>query len=68
MSRRRVTAVRGGLATAGVIAAHYAPVSDWKLDWPEDEHGRTATPWIRHRATRADAAVSTEVGGRGAPR
>ncbi|MEU0538242.1 nuclear transport factor 2 family protein [Nocardia sp. NPDC005978] len=38
------------------IAALYAPLSDWKLDWPEAEHGRTATPWIRHRATRADAA------------
>ncbi|MFI0036477.1 nuclear transport factor 2 family protein [Streptomyces mutabilis] len=28
-----------------------------KLDWPEAEHGRTATPWIRHRSTRADAAA-----------
>jgi len=38
------------------IAEMYAEHSDWKLDWPEAEHGRAATPWIRHRATRADAA------------
>ncbi|MFF9480271.1 nuclear transport factor 2 family protein [Streptomyces sp. NPDC014733] len=39
------------------IAELYAERIDWKLDWPEAEHGRTATPWIRHRATRADAAA-----------
>lgn len=39
------------------IAELYAERGDWKLDWPESEHGRTATPWIRHRATRADAAA-----------
>ncbi|MFI9834208.1 nuclear transport factor 2 family protein [Streptomyces sp. NPDC051913] len=39
------------------IAELYAEHGDWKLDWPEDEHGRAATPWIRHRATRADAAA-----------
>ncbi|MER7716088.1 nuclear transport factor 2 family protein [Streptomyces flaveolus] len=39
------------------IAALYAEPCDWKLDWPEAEHGRTATPWIRHRSTRADAAA-----------
>ncbi|MFF9494675.1 nuclear transport factor 2 family protein [Streptomyces flaveolus] len=39
------------------IAALYADTCDWKLDWPEAEHGRTATPWIRHRSTRADAAA-----------
>lgn len=39
------------------IAAMYAERSDWKLDWPEAEHGRAATPWIRHRASRADAAA-----------
>ncbi|MFH8371458.1 nuclear transport factor 2 family protein [Streptomyces sp. NPDC018031] len=38
------------------IAALYAERGDWKLDWPEAEHGRAATPWIRHRTTRADAA------------
>ncbi|PKV88225.1 nuclear transport factor 2 family protein [Streptomyces sp. TLI_146] len=38
------------------IAELYAERGDWKLDWPEAEHGRTATPWIRHRSTRADAA------------
>lgn len=38
------------------IAELYAEQSDWKLDWPEAEHGRSATPWIRHRSTRADAA------------
>lgn len=39
------------------IAALYAEHSDWKLDWPETEHGRAATPWIRHRNSRADAAA-----------
>lgn len=39
------------------IAAMYAEHSDWKLDWPEAEHGRAATPWIRHRSSRADAAA-----------
>ncbi|MFR9725945.1 nuclear transport factor 2 family protein [Streptomyces sp. MS19] len=39
------------------IAELYAERSDWRLDWPEAEHGRAATPWIRHRATRADAAA-----------
>ncbi|MEU1799659.1 nuclear transport factor 2 family protein [Streptomyces sp. NPDC019937] len=39
------------------IAELYAERGDWKLDWPEDEHGRTATPWIRHRTTRAEAAA-----------
>src|SRR5690349_2907984 len=38
------------------IAELYAERGDWKLDWPEAEHGRAATPWIRHRATRADVA------------
>jgi ketosteroid isomerase-like protein len=38
------------------IAELYAEPADWRLDWPQDEHGRAATPWIRHRATRADAA------------
>ncbi|MFD4635621.1 nuclear transport factor 2 family protein [Streptomyces sp. NPDC058284] len=39
------------------IAELYAERGDWKLDWPESEHGRAATPWIRHRSTRADAAA-----------
>ncbi|WP_329342452.1 nuclear transport factor 2 family protein [Streptomyces sp. NBC_00663] len=39
------------------IAELYAEHGDWKLDWPEDEHGHAATPWIRHRSTRADAAA-----------
>ncbi|WP_369251423.1 nuclear transport factor 2 family protein [Streptomyces sp. R41] len=39
------------------IAELYAERSDWKLSWPQDEHGRAATPWIRHRSTRADAAA-----------
>ncbi|MEU1511591.1 nuclear transport factor 2 family protein [Streptomyces sp. NPDC005811] len=38
------------------IAALYADVVDWRLSWPEDEHGRAGTPWIRHRATGAEAA------------
>ncbi|NBM20337.1 nuclear transport factor 2 family protein [Streptomyces sp. GC420] len=39
------------------IAELYAERSDWRLDWPEAEHGRTATPWIRHRFTRDDTAA-----------
>lgn len=39
------------------VAELYAERSDWSLSWPEAEHGRKATPWIRHRATRADAAA-----------
>ncbi|MFH8614209.1 nuclear transport factor 2 family protein [Streptomyces sp. NPDC017979] len=39
------------------IAQLYAEQGDWKLSWPEVEHDRAATPWIRHRSTRADAAA-----------
>ncbi|MFD3516031.1 nuclear transport factor 2 family protein [Streptomyces sp. NPDC058657] len=39
------------------IAELYAEQGDWKVDWPAAEHGRAATPWIRHRSTRADAAA-----------
>ncbi|OIK04165.1 nuclear transport factor 2 family protein [Streptomyces monashensis] len=37
------------------IAELYADGCDWRLDRPQDAHGRAATPWIRHRSTRADA-------------
>ncbi|MDA2812308.1 nuclear transport factor 2 family protein [Nocardiopsis sp. RSe5-2] len=40
------------------IAELFADDVDWKLDWPEAEHGRPATPWIRHRSTPADAAAN----------
>jgi uncharacterized protein len=36
------------------IAELYAEHVDWKLSWPEAEHGRSAMPAIRHRSTRAD--------------
>ncbi|MBB4932256.1 hypothetical protein F4561_003076 [Lipingzhangella halophila] len=39
------------------IAELYAEQADWKLDWPEEEHGRAGTPWIRHRSTRAGFAA-----------
>lgn len=39
------------------IARLYAEQGDWKLSWPDAEHGRAATPWMRHRSTRADAAA-----------
>ncbi|MEV7289318.1 nuclear transport factor 2 family protein [Streptomyces sp. NPDC093252] len=39
------------------VAELYADDTDWKLSWPEEEHGRAATPWIRPRRTRADAAA-----------
>ncbi|MFB7718515.1 nuclear transport factor 2 family protein [Nocardia sp. NPDC056100] len=47
---------RIGAGDPEATAALYAEVSDWKLNWPEREHNRPATPWIRPRATRADAA------------
>ena len=47
---------RMGIGDPDAIAALYAPAVEWKLNWPDNEHGRPATPWIRHRATRADAA------------
>ncbi|MEV6320319.1 nuclear transport factor 2 family protein [Nocardia sp. NPDC051787] len=39
------------------VAELYAEHADWRLSWPQAEHGRAATPWIRHRSTRADAAA-----------
>ncbi|MGV4924922.1 nuclear transport factor 2 family protein [Streptomyces sp. BHT-5-2] len=48
---------RIGEGDAERIAERYADGADWRLDWPADEHGRAATPWIRHRASRADAAA-----------
>jgi ketosteroid isomerase-like protein len=39
------------------IAELYAEQGDWKLNWPQDAHGRPATPWIRPRSSRADAAA-----------
>ncbi|MGW0182518.1 nuclear transport factor 2 family protein [Nocardia sp. NPDC003345] len=45
-----------GAGDPELIAELYAEQGDWKLNWPEAEHGRAATPWIRHRSTRADAA------------
>ncbi|MCF6525748.1 nuclear transport factor 2 family protein [Streptomyces sp. JJ36] len=39
------------------IAGLYADQVDWKLDWPDAGPGSDATPWIRHRSTRADAAA-----------
>ncbi|MEC3918586.1 nuclear transport factor 2 family protein [Nocardia sp. CDC160] len=47
---------RIGAGDPDAIAALYAPVSDWKLNWPDTEHGRPATPWIQHRSTRTDVA------------
>ncbi|WP_167478517.1 nuclear transport factor 2 family protein [Nocardia arthritidis] len=47
---------RIGAGDPDSIAQMYAPISDWKLNWPENEHNRPATPWIRHRSTRDDAA------------
>lgn len=47
---------RIGSGDPEAVAELYAEDADWRLDWPEAEHGRAATPWIRHRRTRADAA------------
>ncbi|WP_107653408.1 nuclear transport factor 2 family protein [Nocardia suismassiliense] len=48
---------RIGSGDADAIAELYADEVDWKLDWPDAEHGRAATPWIRHRSTGAESAV-----------
>lgn len=48
---------RMGAGDPDRIAELYADGADWRLDWPEAEHGRAATPWIRHRSSRADAAA-----------
>ncbi|QHY96969.1 SnoaL-like domain protein [Streptomyces sp. S4.7] len=40
------------------IGELYAEEVDWGLDWPEAEHGRAATPWIRRRSSRADAVAN----------
>ncbi|WP_436785809.1 nuclear transport factor 2 family protein [Yinghuangia sp. YIM S10712] len=47
---------RIGAGDADAVAELYDDAADWRLDWPEAEHGRAETPWIRHRSTRADAA------------
>ncbi|MFD9071901.1 nuclear transport factor 2 family protein [Streptomyces lasiicapitis] len=47
---------RIGAGDAARVAEMYAEHVDWKLNWPEAEHGRAATPWIRHR-TRGDEAA-----------
>ncbi|MFC5181643.1 nuclear transport factor 2 family protein [Actinomadura harenae] len=39
------------------LAALFADDCDWKLNWPDAEHGRAETPWIRHRTTPAEAAA-----------
>ncbi|WP_280834878.1 nuclear transport factor 2 family protein [Mycolicibacterium frederiksbergense] len=48
---------RIGAGDVDAIAELYADGADWKLNWPEAEHGRNETPWIQHRSTRADAAA-----------
>lgn len=47
---------RIGTGDADQIAELYAEKVDWKVNWPESEHGRPETPWIRPRSTRADLA------------
>ncbi|MFE1878183.1 nuclear transport factor 2 family protein [Streptomyces diastatochromogenes] len=48
---------RIGQGDAERIGELYAEHGDWKLSWPEDEHGRADTPWIRQRSSRADAVA-----------
>ncbi|MFI9611772.1 nuclear transport factor 2 family protein [Streptomyces sp. NPDC052023] len=43
------------------IAELYAAHADWKLSWPDDEHGRASTPWITQRGTNAAAAHYREL-------
>ncbi len=48
---------RLGHGDAEEIGALFADHVDWKLSWPKTEHGRPDTPWIRERATPAEAAA-----------
>ena len=54
-TRTTVTALLGRIAAGDDdgIAALFAEQIDWRLDWPAQGH--SALPWIRPRATRADA-------------
>jgi len=54
-TRAVVDALLHRIATGdpATIVELYADQVDWKLGWPEDEHG-AAVPWVRHRSTRAD--------------
>ncbi|WP_025353055.1 nuclear transport factor 2 family protein [Nocardia nova] len=45
---------RIGSGDPEAIAELYSPSCDWKLNWPESEHGRSATPWVRDHPTPAD--------------
>jgi ketosteroid isomerase-like protein len=47
---------RIGTADPAAIAELYADECDWAFDWPESEHGRSETPWIRHRSSGQEAA------------
>ncbi|MET9441138.1 nuclear transport factor 2 family protein [Streptomyces sp. NPDC006610] len=47
---------RIGRGEPDLIADLYADSVDWRLSWPDAEHGRAETPWIRRRGTRAEAA------------
>lgn len=38
------------------VAELHAEHVDWRVNWPESEHHRHETPWIRPRSTRADIA------------
>ncbi|MEO3756255.1 nuclear transport factor 2 family protein [Streptomyces sp. B6B3] len=51
---------RIGTGDTDRIAELFAETVDWRLDWPESEHGRAGspTPWIRHRTTRSEAAAN----------
>ncbi len=45
------------------IAELHAADVDWKVNWPEAEHHRRETPWIRPRSTRDDIAdLNRELG------
>jgi uncharacterized protein len=46
---------RIGSGDPELVAQAYAEEVDWRLDWPQDEHGADV-PWIRDRRTRADVA------------
>ncbi|QKW07707.1 nuclear transport factor 2 family protein [Streptomyces sp. NA04227] len=56
---------RFGTGDTKGAAALFAEKVDWKINWPEAEHGRAAdTPWIIHRTTGAEAAGLFEELGR----
>ncbi|XVQ08899.1 nuclear transport factor 2 family protein [Spirillospora sp. CA-255316] len=55
MTRETVQLLLTRMAAGEDVADLFAEHVDWRLDWPDEEH--PATPWIRPRSTREEAAA-----------